>query len=181
MICNDCGSAYFIGGLFLAISMNRTAVAVFMVAILLSPLIGSISASSDSHQDSAMATSDIQKLGMDQNRDVPMQADIWWDPDSNWWDTTSLDSDRNGIHDSLQLEEGRVNVGLSYSRELLKSDIDFLSSIGYNVSVQLPVVDALLIGDVDSSDVWNLSKIEGVIMVERYGSCLLYTSPSPRD
>ena len=154
--------------------MNRTAVAVFMVAILLSPLIGSISASSDSHQDSAMATSDIQKLGMDHNRDVPLQADIWWDPDSNWWDTTSLDSDRNGIHDSLQLEEGRVNVGLSYSRELLKSDIDFLSSIGYNVSVQLPVVDALLIGDVDSSDVWNLSKIEGVIMVERYGSVVFY-------
>ena len=156
--------------------MNRSAVAVFMVSILLSPLIGSISASSDSHQVSDMADSDIQKLGMDHTEDTPLQADIWWDPDSNWWDTTSLDSDRNGIHDSLQFEKGRVNVGLSYSRALLKSDIDFLSSMGYNVSVQLPVVDALLIGDVDASDVWNLSKIEGVVMV-----CLLYTSDAADD
>ena len=47
------------------------------------------------------------------------------------------------IHDSLQIEKGRVNVGLSYSRGLLKSDIDFLSSMGYNVSVP-PEVNAVL-------------------------------------
>ena len=60
-----------------------------------------------------------------------------------------------GFMTLCKIEKGRVNVGLSYSRGLLKSDIDFLSSMGYNVSVQLPVVDALLIGDVDASDVWN--------------------------
>ena len=148
--------------------------AVFIVTILLSPLIGSISAQSDSHQISAMMADDFQNLGIGHSQDAPLQADIWWDPDSNWWETTSLDSDRNGIHDSLQNETGRVNVGLSYSRTVMKSDIDFLLSIGYNVSVQLPVVNALLIGDVDASDVWNLSKVEGVIMVERYGSVVFY-------
>ena len=54
--------------------MNRSAVAVFMVSILLSPLIGSISASSDSHQVSDMADSDIQKLGLDHTEDAPLQA-----------------------------------------------------------------------------------------------------------
>ncbi len=81
--------------------------------------------------------------------------------------STSLDSDRNGIHDSLQSEQGRVNVGLSYSREILESDINLLSSIGFDVSVKLPVVDALLLGDVNASDIWQLSNIEGVVMVER--------------
>ena len=154
--------------------MNRAPAAVFMIAILFFPLIGSISSPSDNSQLSATAFEGIQKIEGGQTMEAPIQAPIWWDTDSDWWETTTLDSDRNGIHDSLQTEQGRVNIGLSYSRQLMDSDIDFLSSMGYNVSVKLPVVDALLLGDVDASDVWELSEVDGVVMVERYGSVVFF-------
>ena len=154
--------------------MNRTPTAVFLVMILLSPMIGSISAPSVDAQTAQSAISSIQKIEHGHSENPPLQNPIWWDSGSDWWDTTSLDSDRNGIHDSLQSEQGRVNVGLSYSREILESDINLLSSIGFDVSVKLPVVDALLLGDVNASDIWQLSNIEGVVMVERYGSLVFY-------
>ena len=154
--------------------MNRTPTAVFLVMILLSPMIGSISTPSVDAQTPQPAISSIQKIELGHSENPPLQNPIWWDSDSNWWDTTSLDSDRNGIHDSLQSEQGRVNVGLSYSREISVSDINLLSSIGFDVSVKLPVVNALLLGDVNASDIWQLSNIEGVVMVERYGSLVFY-------
>ena len=81
-----------------------------------------------------------------------------------------MDRDKNGIHDSLQSAEGTVNIGLSYSRPVLQGDIDLLTSLGYSVNVELPTVNALLLGDVNSSHIWSLADVEGVVMVERYGS-----------
>ena len=78
-----------------------------------------------------------------------------------------MDSDRNGIHDSIQSVPGTVNVGLSYGRTVTDSDRDNLEMMGYSITVELPAIDALLIGPVDSSEVEELSKIDGVVMVER--------------
>tara|TARA_B100000029_G_scaffold515813_1_gene624819 strand:- start:5966 stop:7909 length:1944 start_codon:yes stop_codon:yes gene_type:complete len=85
-----------------------------------------------------------------------------------------LDSDRNGIHDSLQYAEGPVNVGISYSREVTDEDRSRLALAGYDIHVELPIVDAVLIGAVNAREVFSLAQLDGVVMVERYGSLVFY-------
>lgn len=150
--------------------MGRSSIAVCLVIILMSPLAGSAAVPGMDEAQTVDRPKDVQRIDSGQMDRVPYQGPIWWESDSDWWTHTSLDKDKNGIHDSLQSTEGIVNIGLSYSRTILQSDIDFLASLGYSVNVELPVVNALLLGDVNSSHVWNLADIEGVIMVERYGS-----------
>mgnify|MGYP002879479190 FL=1 len=150
--------------------MGRSSIAVSLVIILLSPLVGSIAAPGMDGEKAADRGEDVQRIETGHKDSVPLQGPIWWDSDADWWTHTSLDRDKNGIHDSLQSTEGIVNIGLSYSRPVLQSDIVLLNSLGYSVNVELPVVNALLLGDVNSSDIWNLADIEGVVMVERYGS-----------
>ncbi len=150
--------------------MSRTSVAVCLVIILMSPLMGSIAAPAMEGEGTTIQFSDFQKIEEGQMFSAPQQSPVWWDNDADWWTHTALDRDRNGIHDSLQSAEGRVNVGLSYSRSVSQSDIDHLSSLGFGVNVELPIVNALLLGDVNASHVLSLVDIEGVVMVERYGS-----------
>lgn len=85
-----------------------------------------------------------------------------------------MDSDRNGIHDSLQTASGPVNVGLSYDGRVTDSNRLDLVRMGHEIHLELPSVNAVLIGDVDASDVHALSQLEGVVMVERYGSLVFY-------
>ena len=85
-----------------------------------------------------------------------------------------MDSDRNGIHDSLQTASGPVNVGLSYDGRVTDSNRLELARMGHEIHLELPSVNAVLIGDVDASDVHALSQLEGVVMVERYGSLVFY-------
>ena len=150
--------------------MGRSLIAVSLVIILLSPLAGSIATPGMVEEEAAGRTEEVQRIESGHIDSVPLQNPIWWDSDVDWWTHTSLDIDKNGIHDSLQSTEGIVNIGLSYSRPVLQGDIDSLTSLGYSVNVELPSVNALLLGDVNSSHVWNLADVEGVVMVERYGS-----------
>ena len=150
--------------------MGRGSIAVSLVIILLSPLAGSIAAPGMDEAESLDRAEDVQRIESGHMDSVPLQGPIWWDYDADWWDHTSLDRDKNGIHDSLQSAEGTVNIGLSYSRPVLQGDIDLLTSLGYSVNVELPTVNALLLGDVNSSHIWSLADVEGVVMVERYGS-----------
>ena len=150
--------------------MGRSSIAVSLVIILLSPLVGSIAAPGMDEAESLDRAEDVQRIESGHMDSVPLQGPIWWDSDADWWDHTSLDRDKNGIHDSLQSAEGTVNIGLSYSRPVLQGDIDLLTSLGYSVNVELPIVNALLLGDVNSSHIWSLADVEGVVMVERYGS-----------
>ena len=46
--------------------------------------------------------------------------------------------------------------------------------MGHEIHLELPSVNAVLIGDVDASDVHALSQLESVVMVERYGSLVFY-------
>ena len=150
--------------------MGRSSIAVSLVIILLSPLVGSIAAPGMDEAESLDWAEDVQRIESGHMDSVPLQGPIWWDSDADWWGHTSLDRDKNGIHDSLQSAEGTVNIGLSYSRPILQGDIDLLTSLGYSVNVELPIVNALLLGDVNSSHIWSLADVEGVVMVERYGS-----------
>ena len=141
-----------------------------LVVLMLSPLAGSLSAPTNHFLD----TDNLQFIEEGQTIEIPHQAEIWWDEDIEWWDITTLDMDRNGIHDSLQNAIGQVNVGVSYDHVVTEEDRELLKSLGFVINVELPVVNALLLGDIDSSQIWQLSEIDGVVMVERYGSLVFY-------
>ena len=145
-------------------------VAMALVVLMLSPLAGSLSAPTNHFLDS----DNLQFIEEGQTIEIPHQAEIWWDEDIEWWDVTTLDMDRNGIHDSLQNAIGQVNVGVSYDHEVTEEDREILKLLGFVINVELPVVNALLLGDIDSSQIWQLTEIDGVVMVERYGSLVFY-------
>ncbi|MDP6317910.1 MAG: S8 family serine peptidase [Candidatus Thalassarchaeaceae archaeon] len=150
--------------------MRRRMVAMALVVLMLSPLAGSLSAPTNHFLDS----DNLQFIEEGQTIEIPHQAEIWWDEDIEWWDITTLDMDRNGIHDSLQNAIGQVNVGVSYDHVVTEEDRELLKSLGFVINVELPVVNALLLGDIDSSQIWQLTEIDGVVMVERYGSLVFY-------
>ena len=95
--------------------MDSRLLALLMVVVMMAPLTGSIAASSSASTQAVDRHAEAQIVEPDHLTSVPEQSDIWWDPHSKWWDVTTLDMDRNGIHDSIQGAVGPVNVGLSLS------------------------------------------------------------------
>ena len=154
--------------------MDNRSVAAALVLILLSPLAGSIAAPSVNSSHRPLDSAGFQLIEKGQTTEIPIQGPIWWDPNLNWWEYTSLDLDKNGIHDSLQTAIGPVNVGLSYSRDVTNLDKDRLESLGFEIHLELPIVDSLLLGDIDATQVWQLAALDGVVMVERYGSLVFF-------
>tara|TARA_B100000676_G_scaffold164982_1_gene162275 strand:- start:6495 stop:8633 length:2139 start_codon:yes stop_codon:yes gene_type:complete len=116
----------------------------------------------------------VQLIEEGQTETVPIQSPVLWSEQAPWWETSALDADRNRIHDSLQYAEGPVNVGISYSREVTEQDRARLTLAGYAINVELPVVNALLVGAIDASEVYDIAQLDGVVMVERYGSLVFY-------
>lgn len=141
-----------------------------MCALLLVPLAGSVAPI----QISTLGEDGLQLIDVGQQTTAPVQAPVSWASPGPWWTWTSLDSDRNGIHDSLQTASGPVNIGLSYDGRVTDSNRLDLARMGHEIHLDLPSVNAVLIGDVDASDVHALSQLEGVVMVERYGSLVFY-------
>ena len=141
-----------------------------MCALLLVPLAGSVAPI----QISTLGEDGLQLIDTGQQTTAPVQAPVSWTSPGPWWTWTSLDSDRNGIHDSLQTASGPVNVGLSYDGRVTDSNRLDLVRMGHEIHLELPSVNAVLIGDVDASDVHALSQLESVVMVERYGSLVFY-------
>ena len=92
----------------------------------------------------------------------------------DWWDRTTLDSNRNGIHDSLETLDGPAGIGLPYGRDVTDSDVAYLESLGYQITDVIEAVDAVLLGVINSTDSWDLAEIDGVVMVERYGQVILW-------
>ena len=141
-----------------------------MCALLLVPLAGSVAPI----QISTLGEDGLQLIDAGQQTTAPVQAPVSWASPGPWWTWTSMDSDRNGIHDSLQTASGPVNVGLSYDGRVTDSNRLELARMGHEIHLELPSVNAVLIGDVDASDVHALSQLESVVMVERYGSLVFY-------
>ncbi len=150
--------------------MDTKALSAILCAFLLAPLAGSVAPPHLSEIDSE----GLQLMGQYQQTTTPVQTAVSWANPGPWWTWTSLDSDRNSIHDSLQTASGPVNVGLSYDGRITDSNRFDLALAGHDIHLELPSVDALLIGDVDASEVYALSQLEGVVMVERYGSLVFY-------
>ncbi len=150
--------------------MGRGVVAILLVLLLVTPLTGSI-AEGHSHDDHS---NDFQITNSGETTDIPLQKSIPWGDSIPWWETTMLDTDRDGVHDSLADETGIVNIGISYSRDVRESDINSLSLMGINVNLELPSVDSLLIGGIHVDKIDEISNLDGVVMIERYGSVVFY-------
>ena len=150
--------------------MDRGVVAILLVLLLMAPLTGSIAEGDNYDYDS----NDFILINSGETTDIPYQKSIPWDISIPWWETTMLDSNRDGVHDSLADETGMVNLGISYSRDVKESDIESLSLMGINVNLELPSVDALLIGGIHVGKIEQISNLDGVVMIERYGSVVFY-------
>ena len=150
--------------------MDRGVVAILLVLLLMAPLTGSIAEGDSYDYDS----NDFILINSGETTDIPHQKSIPWDISIPWWETTMLDSNRDGVHDSLADETGMVNLGISYSRDVKESDIESLSLMGINVNLELPSVDALLIGGIHVGKIEQISNLDGVVMIERYGSVVFY-------
>lgn len=153
-----------------ACSMDAKVLNALLCAFLVIPLAGSIAPPTVMTLDKQ----GLQLIEEGQTALVPAQAPVTWANPGPWWSWTSLDADRNGVHDSLQIASGPVNIGLSYERAVTDSNRDALALLGHEIHLELPVVDALLIGAVDASEVQTLAQLDGVVMVERYGSLVFY-------
>ena len=150
---------------------TRRAPVAMMIALMLSiPFVGAIAPPADT---GFRSIGEVQLIHTDWTTDIPAHQPLIWN-DLPWWERTTLDLDRNGIHDSLQTEMGTVWVGLSYDHTPTIEDENRLNELGYTPKWVIPAVDAILIGAVDALNVTELSQIEGVVMVERYGSIQFY-------
>ncbi|MBT4059180.1 MAG: S8 family serine peptidase [Euryarchaeota archaeon] len=135
------------------------------------PLIGSIQPAGQSPLETSYPA---QILTTDQTSEIPTQTAMPMFGELPWWEYTTLDSNRNRIHDSLETAVGPVNVGLSYDHTPTIEDEAKVQALGHTVNQLLHSVDALLIGTVNASDVWALAQLDGVVMVERYGILTFY-------
>jgi subtilisin family serine protease len=88
-----------------------------------------------------------------------------------WWETTSLDIDRNRIFDSLDNKikncgETEVDIFLDYNHPPSLGDVAVLEDMGLDVAFVLSDTQAVALDNVLLSIVPTLTKINGVIMVE---------------
>lgn len=142
---------------------RRAILAELLVLTLVLPLSGSLLADGGS-----MVEDNSSHIPLDQSNFTPVRTPVV-PSDDQWWERTSLDANRNGIHDSLESEDPLQWVGLSYSRDVGSSDLLSLMSLGLVPRVHAPAVNALLLGQVETDLLHQLSVLEGVVMVEEYG------------
>jgi subtilisin family serine protease len=148
----------------------REPLAILLALLLTLPMIGTIIPPVDEGFEVLDGT---QLLHSDWTTEIPAHQPLVWNT-APWWTWTSMDQDRNGIHDSLQSAIGTVWVGLSYDHTPTIEDENHLTELGYTPKMMIPAVDAILIGAVDALNATQLSQIDGVVMVERYGSVVFY-------
>jgi subtilisin family serine protease len=93
------------------------------------------------------------------------------DEESPWWETTSLDNDKNRIFDSLDKKikdcgETEVDIFVDYDGPPSISDVAVLEDLGLEVAFVLPDAQAVAVDNVPLLILPNLTEIEGVVMVE---------------
>ena len=152
---------------------GKTLISLWLALLLTVPLAGSLGASTD-EMSSHTSGPEYQLVGEGDITHVPTQVAMPAFDALPWWEVTTLDLNRNRIHDSLENASGPVNVGLSYGRQPTTSDVRAVEGLGHSVNLEVPEVDALLLGTVDANDVWALADLNGVVMVERYGTVVFY-------
>ena len=153
----------------------RRMLAVVVLALLMGPVTGSLFVKSEPIGWEAVDADGLQWMPTGYGFDVPDQAEAAWLSDTTpWWERTTLDENRNAIHDSLESYVGTTGIGLSYGVEVNEGHLADLAAMNLSVVDVIESVDAVLLGQVDASLAFQLAALDDVVMVERYGNIVLY-------
>jgi subtilisin family serine protease len=105
--------------------------------------------------------------------EIPEVKTYHWE-ESNWWQTTDRDMNRNGVVDWLETLEDQYPVSISYVSEPTEKDIKALIELGLEIRYDINSVNAFLLGYVNSSLYLHLGSLPNVAMVEPYGRVVFY-------
>ena len=153
----------------------RRMLAVVVLALLMGPVSGSLFVKSEPIGWEAVDAEGLQWMPSGYGFDVPDQAEpVWLNDNTPWWERTALDQNRNAVHDSLETYVGTTGIGLSYGVDVNDGHLAELAANNFSVVDIIESVDAVLLGQVDASLVFQLAALEDVVMVERYGNIVLY-------
>ena len=145
--------------------------AVALVALLLVPLAGCFApvegVAIEGHEGQLVLEG--QTLTMPTTAPGPLAEEV-----APWWERTSLDLDRNGVHDALDGALGPVWIGVSYGTTVDEGHVAAVEALGLPVELIVPAVDALLLGQVDASMIPTLRALDDVVMVEAYGELVFW-------
>ena len=155
----------------------QRAIAIFLFSLLMGPLTGSLTTQQDTDLSDWVAVDEqqIQWMKKSSSLQIPQQqSPIWLQNPQPWWQVTTLDQNRNSIHDSLESFVGITGIGLSYAEPVTQQNIDQLSELGLLVSDTIESVNAVLLGQINATFATALSQLDGVVMVERYGEVVFW-------
>ena len=145
--------------------------AVFLVALLLVPLSGCFAPV----EGVAIEGVEGQVLLEGQTLTLPTMAPgPLVEEVAPWWERTTLDLDKNGVHDALDGALGPVWVGLSYGTNVEERHVSAVEHLGLAVELVVPAVDAILLGQIDAGLIPTLRGLDDVVMVEAYGDLVFW-------
>jgi serine protease AprX len=102
------------------------------------------------------------------------QEPEWAGVETAWWEISSYDLNKNGIHDSIESSTGLVGMGVSYDVEVTEVQLQELASLGIVVVDTLESINSVLIGlqEVNLAD--SIINLSNVVMVHQYGTVKFY-------
>ncbi len=112
---------------------------------------------------------------VDSTDTIPVQQEPEWaGVETAWWEISSYDMNRNGIHDSIESSTGLVGMGVSYDVEVTEVQLQELASLGIVVVDTLESINSVLIGlqEVNLAD--SIINLSNVVMVHQYGTVKFY-------
>ena len=112
---------------------------------------------------------------VDSTDTIPVQQEPEWaGVETAWWEISSYDLNRNGIHDSIESSTGLVGMGVSYDVEVTEVQLQELASLGIVVVDTLESINSVLIGlqEVNLAD--SIINLSNVVMVHQYGTVKFY-------
>ena len=105
--------------------------------------------------------------------EIPEVKIYHWE-ESNWWQTTDRDLNRNGVVDWLETIGDQYPISISYVSEPTEKDIETLINLGLEIRYSINSVNAFLLGYVNSSLYLQLGSLPNVTMIEPYGRVVFY-------
>lgn len=153
----------------------RHLIAFVMVGLLMAPLTGTLVQSNDRNDWLAEDEQGVHWRPDHTSPSVPVQTIGDWVHDSTpWWEQTTLDLNRNKIHDRLETASGTIGVGVSYGVPVQDTHLAALAELGLPHTHVIDAVNAVLLGFVDATVAPKLTNLADVVMVESYGGVVLY-------
>ena len=155
----------------------RRPIALLLFALLMGPITGSLTASNDAERSSwtSVDSDGIQWIQSGHTFEIPEQNSPGWvDDNTPWWERTSLDLDRNEIHDSIESRIGVTGTALVYQTDVSDVHLTALADLGLNVVDVIEAVNGVLLGQVNTTLAPTLAALDDVVMVEEYGNVIFY-------